>query len=455
MANRAEKRMVSPTLSISYGQDITLDNQGLRKGNYTTPERRREILFNYDHGREGAVIEAWEDPNFDVYTHTDRHGFMHKRVPPTTSAKLQQIERERAQKWNKMIGTEWETKYRNSDKLRRRIYKGIPNSLRGPVWSKILALDSIKSKDIYERAKFLAREYSPDLMQIDVDVMRTLREHVHFRERYSSKQQALFHVLSAYSMFNKRIGYCQGMASVTGLLLMYLREEEEAFWALISLTNTKYEMHEMYTENMSKFHIFTGHHCLLRERLIPKIDAHFKKWEVPETMYLAKMLVQMFFGVLPYELVLRIWDAVFLDGPGVIMAASILILKMNKKTLLSLESNELLEYITVMGETTKLDHDKFMQDLMLLVDELIKENILLPTEPKPPNTYQLFQDFKALHPDSLQIGIVQGPEKPMKPPKFAKKKNSYSKNDTVPDLIYNLPSMTYGSLERDGTLVVS
>ena len=30
---------------------------------------------------------------------------------------MQQIERERAQKWNKMIGTEWETKYRTSDKV--------------------------------------------------------------------------------------------------------------------------------------------------------------------------------------------------------------------------------------------------------------------------------------------------------------------------------------------------
>eukprot|EP00800_Vazella_pourtalesii_P012303 TRINITY_DN290_c0_g1_i3.p1 TRINITY_DN290_c0_g1~~TRINITY_DN290_c0_g1_i3.p1 ORF type:complete len:367 (+),score=70.72 TRINITY_DN290_c0_g1_i3:324-1424(+) len=366
---------------------------------------------------------------------------------------MQQIERERAQKWNKMIGTEWETKYRTSDKLRKRVYKGIPNSLRGPVWSKIIALDSIKSKDIYERAKFLAREYSPDLMQIDVDVMRTLREHVHFRERYSSKQQALFHVLSAYSMFNKRIGYCQGMASVTGLLLMYLREEEEAFWALIALTNTKYQMHEMYTEDMNKFHLFTGHHCVLRERLIPKIDAHLKNNEVPETMYLAKMLVQLFFGVLPYELVLRIWDALFLDGPGVIMAASILIFKINRKTILSLESNELLEFLTVMGEAVKIDHDKFMQDLMLMVDELSKENILLPTETKAPNTYQLFQDFKASHEDNLQIGIIQG--LPKKPPKILKKKSSgYQTSETVPDLIHNLP-LNYGSLERDGAVAVS
>ena len=69
-----------------------------------------------------------------------------------------------------------------------------------------------------------------------------------------------------------------------------------------------------------------------------------------------------------------------------------------------MDSNELLEFITVMGEAVKIDHDKFMQDLMLMVDELSKENILIPTEPKAPNTYQLFQDFKASHEDNLQIG---------------------------------------------------
>ena len=49
MARKADKGVLSPTVSMSYGHDIELDEFGLRKGNYTTPERRREILFNYDH----------------------------------------------------------------------------------------------------------------------------------------------------------------------------------------------------------------------------------------------------------------------------------------------------------------------------------------------------------------------------------------------------------------------
>jgi hypothetical protein len=36
-----------------------------------------------------------------------------------------------------------------------------------------------------------------------------------FRERYNKRQQALFHVLAAYSMYNTEVGYCQGMSQVS------------------------------------------------------------------------------------------------------------------------------------------------------------------------------------------------------------------------------------------------
>ena len=39
------------------------------------------------------------------------------------------------------------------------------------------------------------------------------------------RQQALFHVLAAYSMYNTEVGYCQGMSEVAALMLMYLNEE--------------------------------------------------------------------------------------------------------------------------------------------------------------------------------------------------------------------------------------
>ncbi len=53
----------------------------------------------------------------------------------------------------------------------------------------------------------LARRYSPDIRQIDLDVNRTYRNHIMFRERYNSRQVALFHVLAAYSMYNSEVGH--------------------------------------------------------------------------------------------------------------------------------------------------------------------------------------------------------------------------------------------------------
>ena len=84
----------------------------------------------------------------------------------------------------------------------------------------------------------------PNFGQIDLDVNRTYRDNEMFRERYNSRQQALFYVLAAYSVYNTEVGYCQGMSQIAALLLMYFQEEEEAFWALSQLmAHKKYAMH--------------------------------------------------------------------------------------------------------------------------------------------------------------------------------------------------------------------
>lgn len=47
---------------------------------------------------------------------------------------------------------EYWDKYANSDKLRRRVYKGIPDSVRGEAWKKILGVDRImvERSNVYE-----------------------------------------------------------------------------------------------------------------------------------------------------------------------------------------------------------------------------------------------------------------------------------------------------------------
>lgn len=51
---------------------------------------------------------------------------------------------ERVKKWLKMM-KQWE-QIKDNEKLRRRVFKGIPNSLRGQVWSRMLNLDRVKGE---------------------------------------------------------------------------------------------------------------------------------------------------------------------------------------------------------------------------------------------------------------------------------------------------------------------
>ncbi|MEQ2288582.1 USP6 N-terminal-like protein, partial [Ameca splendens] len=155
-------------------------------------------------GKE-ATVEPWEDTNFHLYKVIDRFGFVHENELPSYDSleeKQKHLEVERTTKWLKMLKS-WE-KYKNSDKLVRRIYKGVPLQLRGEVWCLLLDIPKIKEdkKDFYENLKARARALSPDIRQIDLDVNRTYRDHIMFMHRYDIKQQALFHVLTAYSMYN-------------------------------------------------------------------------------------------------------------------------------------------------------------------------------------------------------------------------------------------------------------
>uniref|UniRef100_A0A8C5TIV7 Rab-GAP TBC domain-containing protein n=1 Tax=Malurus cyaneus samueli TaxID=2593467 RepID=A0A8C5TIV7_9PASS len=127
----------------------------------------------------------------------------------------------------------------------RRVYKGIPLQVRGQVWSLLLDVEKMKKENEgkYEQMKEQAKSFSSEIKQIDLDVNRTFRNHIMFRDRYGVKQQALFHVLSAYSVYNTEVSYCQGMSQIAAILLMYLNEED-AFWALAQLlTNQRHAMH--------------------------------------------------------------------------------------------------------------------------------------------------------------------------------------------------------------------
>ncbi|XP_041986654.1 USP6 N-terminal-like protein isoform X2 [Aricia agestis] len=349
-------------------------------------EERERIFQRYERGRENLVgqIDPWEDPEFEDYHKTDRYGFIHdERLPQKTAPQKVNIEVEREKKWIKMLG-EWDSPG-TKEKLHRRIYKGIPNSLRIRIWCKLLNVNAMKSENPHKYREMLklAKQWSTDVRQIDSDVNRQFREHQFYRERYSEKQCSLFNVLCAYSMYNSEVGYCQGMSGLAGVLLMYM-DEEDAFWALvILLSDKKYAMHGLYVEGFPKLTRFLEHHDRILVKFMPKLKVHFDKFGLDAILYSLKWFFVCFVERVPFSLCLRVWDIYLLDGERVITAMAYTILKLHKKAIMKLNDMDLIvNYIQVkLHKDFGYEDDIVIYHLQKSMEELRKAKLDYPGPP--------------------------------------------------------------------------
>lgn len=125
-------------------------------------------------------------------------------------------------------------------KLIERTWKGIPDCWRSAAWYSFLATSAKAwpgaETDAHLMAEFarLQAVASPDDVQIDLDVPRTVNGHIMFRRRYRGGQRLLFRVLHAIALYFPDTGYVQGMASLAATLLCYF-DEERCFVMLVRL----------------------------------------------------------------------------------------------------------------------------------------------------------------------------------------------------------------------------
>ncbi|KAM9861114.1 USP6 N-terminal-like protein [Aulostomus maculatus] len=351
-------------------------------------EERADIILKYATGRQGGVeIDPWEDADYNIYKVIDRFGFMHEdELPAPTSheEKRKQLEIERAEKWLKMV-KKWD-KYKSSDRMVKRVYKGIPLQLRGQAWALMLDVEKTKkdNEGKYEKMKEQARLYSSEIKQIDLDINRTFRNHIMFMDRFGVKQQSLFHVLSAYSVYNTEVSYCQGMSQIAALLLMYMNEED-AFWALTQLlTNQKHSMHGFFVPGFPKLQRFQAHHDQIISKLIPKLKKHLEKEQMSAGIYSTKWFLQCFIDRTPFTLTLRLWDVFILEGDKLLTAMSYTILKIHKKRLLKMSLEELREFLQErIAQTFFCNDDMIIEHLQASMTELRKMKLDLPPPGKP------------------------------------------------------------------------
>jgi len=356
---------------------------------------RAQIVAKYDKGRDkGAVIDEWEDPKFEDYHKRDRFGFIHdQRLPDVgkrneIEKKQLQVERNRSMKWVEMMKKSqhfFDPAAKHREKMINRIYKGVPDSVRGQLWAILLSVGQLREEQpkVYEKMKHIARLHSPDIRQIDLDVNRTYRDHDMFRDRYNSRQNALFHVLAAYSVYNTEVGYCQGMSQIAALLLMYLMEEEDAFWGLHQImNNSKIAMHGFFIHGFPKLMRFQQHHDKVMRKFLPRLKKHLDKQGIDSGIYTLKWFFQCFLDRIPFSLTLRVWDLYLLEGERVMIAMAYTILWLHRRKLMKMQMDDGIEYLQILvAKDFGFDDDSVIERLRENMHDLRSHRLDHPGRP--------------------------------------------------------------------------
>ncbi|KAK1990254.1 TBC domain-containing protein [Colletotrichum falcatum] len=270
----------------------------------------------------------------------------------------------------------------HSAKAKRFVRKGIPPEWRGAAWFYYAGGPAILAKHAGLYDTLLAKKAKDiDVEAIERDLHRTFPDNVKFkpanmaskpnteptREGQSTDNEkdepqiisSLRRVLHAFAIYNPRIGYCQSLNFLAGLLLLFMDSEEKAFWLLNVITRVYLPgTHEMSLEG-SKVDLGVLMNAI-RESM-PAVWAKIgddmeadpnaarpakpvkkprsKRKNQPSissnrlppiTLCMTAWFMSCFIGTLPIESTLRVWDVIFYEGSKTLFRIALAIFKIGE-----------------------------------------------------------------------------------------------------------------------------
>jgi hypothetical protein len=156
--------------------------------------------------------------------------------------------------------------------------------------------------------------------QIDKDLHRTFPDHPMMD---TAGKAALRRILSAYSVRNPEVGYCQGL-NFLAAMFMLLFNEEDAFWCVVVLVE---DLLPGYFDLKMIAQQVDGHVLahLLRGSA-PRVAQHLNNLQVDIPSATSAWFLVAFINSLPVETCLRVWDVFFFERSAVVLFRSALAL---------------------------------------------------------------------------------------------------------------------------------
>ncbi|PWN22480.1 TBC-domain-containing protein [Microstroma glucosiphilum] len=219
----------------------------------------------------------------------------------------------------------------------RLVQEGIPLAHRPKIWAECSGASEVAEPGLFQDLlNEHASESNPCLVQIDLDVHRTMPTNIYFGGDGPGVPK-LRRVLAAYSWYNPSTGYCQGMNNLAATLLLTHATEEEAFWVLVCIID-KILPEDYYTSHLLVSQADQRVLIDLVRELIPKLADHLEDLGVDLPAVTFAWFLSLYTDCLPVETLFRVWDLLFVEGMIILFRVAVAILMMNEKELIATTS---------------------------------------------------------------------------------------------------------------------
>ncbi len=267
------------------------------------------------------------------------------------------------------VGVSVNTWPQEHKKFAPRLIKGVPDCLRTRVWSSLLDTKGLYGESglkLDEAVTFAALylKVSGFERQIDLDIERTLRDHVLFKIRYSQAQISLFKILVAYSNLDPEVGYCQGMSTIAAFLLLYF-DETAAFEAFVKLMSRD-DLRLMYRTGFPLLFEYFWIQERLMKKFLPKLWDHLEKHSISTSIYATKWYLTLFLSF-PTRLAARIWDLFLFYGLDLLPLTAVCLLKMHEKKICGMGFEETMQFLSKIADAPSCSNP---DELMRMISRL-------------------------------------------------------------------------------------
>ncbi|KAG5932488.1 hypothetical protein E4U53_001337 [Claviceps sorghi] len=258
--------------------------------------------------------------------------------------------------------------------LSNKIRKGIPPPLRGVVWQSMSGARDSALEEQYER---FCGESSPYELLIGKDLGRSFPGVDMFRDPDGDGQRMLGKVLKSFSLYDTKIGYCQGLAFLVGPLLMHM-PDKQAFCVLVRLME-KYDLRECFLPDLSGLHVRIYQFRELLRLNLPALSIHLEELQV-ETAYVSQWFLSFFAVTCPLPMLFRIYDVIFAEGASeTLMRVALSLMRKNEPRLLACsEMEDVMQLLLSRGlwDCYHYNADEFVQDFASLTGVVTREKLL-------------------------------------------------------------------------------